>query len=161
MRIRFPNFARPPLDNDDNTTNDVVDYDGEKFSSFNPFKYNAANVINGPTIGTSLQSNTRTVSLRQQQMQQITNDLLASGGNRETMNKILLENREFLLEPLDDDNAVLDENMAAIYQNCRSREERYRAYDETMTARIENARNLDVKQLLIEMKEFVLSYRDK
>jgi hypothetical protein len=154
--------------NDDDPT-------GSSFSNFNPFNYNAANfkmtdqlttssssslpsiTIDTTTSSSKLQDNDRIISLRQQRMKEITTDLLATGGNVEAMQQILQDNRDFLIEPLEDKNCVLDESMAEIYHNCYTTEDRYRAYERTMTTRISNARNRDVKQLLTLMKDYVLS----
>jgi hypothetical protein len=159
-------------DDDDIALDNSMQQRGD-FANFNPFKYNAA--TSSPLLSTNSnddsifgaaytlqttttpQYNERIISLRQTRMQQLLSDLLATGGNHKEMQKILQDNREFILEPLDDDGCVYDDDMAKLYAGCQSRAQRYRAYEESISKRIEIARNSEVKRLLTVMKDFVLS----
>jgi hypothetical protein len=73
------------------------------FANFNPLKYQTSTTKKNSAYGYSGPQ----VSLRQTNMQELTNKLLNSIGNVEKTKAVLDEYREFLLEPLDDPNAVL------------------------------------------------------
>lgn len=68
--------------------------------------------------------------------------------------KILLENEELIMEPLLDDDAVMDED--SIYDVGMTREERFERYENAMLDREEKAINRNVKKILGAMREFVL-----
>ena len=75
---------------------DVVD-----FEKFNPLNYktsksNSAYSYSGTQI-----------SLRKTRMQELTNELLNAAGNESAMNDILQDYKDFLIEPLEDPEAVL------------------------------------------------------
>jgi hypothetical protein len=61
------------------------------------------------------------------------------------------------MEPLNDDDAVLDED--SIYEPGMTREERFDRYDSAMSTREASAVNVSVKQILSKMRSFVMSRR--
>ncbi|CAJ1965285.1 unnamed protein product [Cylindrotheca closterium] len=75
--------------------------DGVDFQSFNPLNYQAA--------GNTKQNQQYSIqiSLRQVQMKEMTGELLEAVGDEATTNEILARFKDFLLEPLDDPDAVL------------------------------------------------------
>jgi hypothetical protein len=94
------------------------------------------------------------VSLRQNRMQQLMSELLNAAPNENLMRSILQENKEFLLEPLEDKDAVQD--VDSIYLQCKNRQERFRAYERAMEQRLAKATNPTAQLVLTAMKEFVL-----
>jgi hypothetical protein len=96
------------LDGDDGSKSDGVD-----FATFNPLKQNNSGSKKTAAFG---YTGTR-ISLRKTTMSEMTNKLLSSGGDSETMNSILEEYRDFLLEPLEDQEAVL---VSIIYPSALS-----------------------------------------
>jgi hypothetical protein len=99
--------------------------------------------------------NNNVVSLRQNRMQQLMSELLNAAPNKNLMQSILQENKEFLLEPIEDEDAVQD--VDSIYLRCKNRQERYRAYEQAMEQRLDSAKNPTAKLVLTAMKEFVLA----
>jgi len=89
-------------------------------------------------------------------MQELTNELLNCANDSSQMQEILNSYQDFLLEPLDDDDAVLDPD--SIYTADMSRAERYQAYRGSMEERVRSARNPTVRTVLEAMKDFVLSF---
>jgi len=97
------------------------------------------------------------ISLRKVRMSEISQDLLrVVASDSERMDRILKDNAEFLLEPLEDDDAVLDPD--SIYSTDMDRSGRYEAYRTSMEERIKNARNRDVRKVLTALRDFVLSH---
>ena len=92
------------FDDDDDNTNDksnkekngVVD-----FEKFNPLNYKASKSNSAYSY-----SGTQ-ISLRKTRMQELTNELLNAAGNESAMNDILQDYKDFLIEPLEDPEAVL------------------------------------------------------
>ena len=83
---------------------DVADIDGGvDFDTFNPLKPYKSGLTNNKRI----QYTGTKVSLRQTSMQELTEKLLNVVGDQKEMDSLLLEYKEFLLEPLDDQDAVL------------------------------------------------------
>ena len=89
-------------DEDDNIAgrskdkDDVVD-----FEKFNPLNYKASKSNSAYSY-----SGTQ-ISLRKTRMQELTNELLNAAGNESAMNDILQDYKDFLIEPLEDPEAVL------------------------------------------------------
>jgi len=133
--------------NNNNNNND--------FAGFNPLNYNAA--VNRPPSTSA----STVISLRQIRMQQITSEMLNSlhpsneSQQTQLLRTILEKHRDFLLEPLEDADAVQDTD--SIYLSCRTRAERYRAFDQSMTQRLATARDPSVRQVLTALKDFVLA----
>lgn len=88
-------------------------------------------------------------------MQTLNNELLnAVPFDAATLRAILESNRDFVLEPLDDDdddNDIDDGNDNAV----RRRDERVRTHLQTLEERIPIAKNNQVRQVLVAMRDFV------
>ena len=67
----------------------------------------------------------------------------------------MLENEELLLEPLLEDDAVMDED--SIYDLGMNRDQRFERYSQVMLEREETAVNATVKRVLSQMRQFVSS----
>jgi hypothetical protein len=125
---------------------------GGDFSNFNPFSYqtdtNKKSKLDN-YAGTQ-------ISLRKTDYQALTNELLNMVQDPEQVQVILQANREFLLEPLEDDDAYLDPD--SVYTANMSRAERYQAYRTTMEKRLATAKNPSVRQVLTALFDFVMSH---
>lgn len=119
--------------------------------NFNPFeRKRQSGVTSNPLISSSIQS------ARRLKMSEITSALLRSVASLSEMDRILRANKDFLLEQLEDEDAVLD--VDSIYTSDMDRGERFRRYGEVMDERIEGAKNGAVVQVLRKLKDFVLSF---
>jgi hypothetical protein len=143
-------------------------------ANFNPFNYQRS-----PNSNQQQAYNPSSrISLRKSRMQEITNELLQAAaspsasssssfsvrspdegdGASRIMRSILDENRQFLLEPLESDDAVLDPD-SVLYQGgapvSLSRSERYRLYRSELQERIDRARNGASRQVLQALHDFV------
>jgi hypothetical protein len=122
--------------------------------NFNPLNYktnrsNSATSYSGTII-----------SLRKTTMTELINELMNTDGeSKEAMQPVLKQYQDFLLEPLEDTDAVLDPD--SIYTPSMSRAERYRTYRASMEERVQSARNPAVKNVLEAMKEFVMGFEDE
>ena len=133
--------------------------DENDFKDFNPFEKKNSNTIN-PLI-----TSNNKISLRQLRMKEVMNTLLQKvsldedekTANEKILLFILNEHSELILEPLVDDNAVMDED--SIYDPGMTKDERFERYDTVMNQRIDKATNKSVRKILTLMKEFVSSYR--
>ena len=74
----------------------------------------------------------------------------------ENIQDILQNHKDFLLEPLEDMNAVLDPD--SIYRGDMTRSQRYQAYRESMQERLAKARDPKAHKVLQAMMDFVLSF---
>ena len=86
------------LDDDNIAGSDKVDFD-----NFNPLSYKASK--NKNTVAYNFSATQ--ISLRKTRMQELNNDLLNAAGDKERTQQILQDNKDFLLEPLEDSEAVL------------------------------------------------------
>jgi hypothetical protein len=136
-----------PGDDDDNKNKDM------DFTKFNPFDYKK----NLDNSNSAYNFSANQISLRKTGMQELVNELLNVCDDAAAMQSLLEEQADFLLEPLDDDRAVLDPD--SIYRSNMTREERYQAYETSMAERLVTARNPAVKKVLTTLKDFVLSRR--
>ena len=134
---------------------DDTEKDDAPMTGFNPFNYNRATAGSGAEPATYA-SERQVISLRKTTMTELVNELVNTDGSPEAMAPILKSYQTFLLEPLDDADAVLDPD--SIYRGDMTREERYQAYRESMEERVEKARNPQGKRVLTAMKDFVLSF---
>jgi hypothetical protein len=139
IRSAFP-------DSDKLTSNDGGS--GE-FSDFNPFSYQTDK--NKKSSG-----NPNIISLRKTSMQTLTYEMLDSVQDPELLQTMLQDNRDFLLETLEDKEAVLDPD--SVYTYNMSRAERYQAYRNTMQERMSTAKNPAVRQVLTALYDFVTSH---
>ncbi|KAG7339666.1 hypothetical protein IV203_025290 [Nitzschia inconspicua] len=129
---------------------------------FNPWKYNAATATSSfQSSPAQVAGKSTRISLRATQMQDLNRALLdAVGGSPENrhanLRTILQQYQDFLLEPLEDSNTVLEED--SIYTPQMTRSQRYQTFRKSMNDRIENSRNLKVKAVLEAMRDFVLEF---
>jgi hypothetical protein len=125
------------------------DSGSKDFSDFNPFSYQTdKNKKSG--------GNPNIISLRKTAMQALTYEMLDSVQDPERMQTMLQDNRDFLLETLEDKDAVLDPDSVYTYE--MSRAERYQAYRNTMEERMSTAKNPAVQQVLTALYDFVTSH---
>lgn len=128
--------------------------DGIDFANFNPLKQNQR--PNKPTSSYSYRGTQ--ISLRQTIMQDVATKLLDSIDDPQAMNSILEEYKEFLLQPLEDPNCVLEPG--SIYSPGMSRNLRYDAYRSSMNQRLLACKNARVREVLEAMRDYVLSFED-
>ncbi|KAL7525568.1 hypothetical protein ACHAXR_004732, partial [Thalassiosira sp. AJA248-18] len=94
------------------------------------------------------------ISPRQMRMKEVTTDLLNCISDQEKVSQLLQSNEEFLLDQLNNIDAVLDPD--SVYTPDMTREERFTRYRQVMEERIENARAPAAKKALGALKDFVL-----
>ena len=82
--------------------------------------------------------------------------LLNAADSDQAMQELLNDASDLLLEPLEDDDAVLETD--SIYTPGMTRKERYETYKATMDERIQTARNSTVRVVLQKLTDFVLSH---
>ena len=128
-----------------------------EFAGFNPFEKKKTQTRLNPLI-----SSNSNISLRQLRMKELMNTLLQNvslenDNDKEKLVSILEENSELLLEPLVEENAMVDED--SIYEPGMNQEERFDRYDEVMGQRIEKATNKSVRKILSVMREYVAEQR--
>lgn len=124
--------------------NDKSDMD---LTGFNPFQYQARGNRAYSMSGTQ-------ISLRKTGMQQLIAALLQTPP--ENIQNILESHKDFLLEPLEDMDAVLDPD--SIYRGDMTRSQRYQAYRVSMQERLAKARDPKAQKVLQAMMDFVLSF---
>jgi len=122
--------------------------------SFNPFDYQRNN-----KSSRSPGSSPPRVVLRSVRMSSLTNDLLNSLGDETAMRAILEENRDFLLEPLEEEESLA--GSGSIYTPDMTRLERYRAYRKSVEERLKASKNEKAKAVLTAMKDYVLEFEDE
>ena len=88
-------------------------------------------------------------------MKEITSALLNSISDEDTVQDILMQHQDFLLEQFDNLDCVLEED--SIFTPDMNREERFNTYEVVMEERIESARIPAARNTLMALKEFVLS----
>jgi hypothetical protein len=141
---------------DPNNNNDTGEEDS--WEGFNPFEKKKTKTPLNPLIGSN-----NNISLRQLRMKELMNKLLQNvsleddNDNANILGSILDQNRELLLEPLNEDEAVMDED--SIYEPGMSREERFDRYDQVMEQRIEKSMNKSVTRILSVMRDYVSEQR--
>lgn len=119
----------------------------ETQQGFNPFDLTSHKI--------SMPSTSR-ISIRKTQMQELMSNLLNVAGDDEATQVLLEASKDLLLEPLEDDHAVLETD--SIYQPDMTRQERYQTYRTTMLERIDKARNSNARWVLEKMSDYVLSH---
>ncbi|KAL3770197.1 hypothetical protein ACHAWU_009137 [Discostella pseudostelligera] len=151
-------LANSPLFSGDNNDNDSND-----FSGFNPFQPGSKMPSSGgfETLSDDdrKQPSPSTpggrVSPRSMRMKELTTDLLACISDEDSVSNLLESNEEFLLEQLNNLDAVLEPD--SIFTPSMSRSERFEQYRQVMEDRIRNARAPAAKNALRALKEFVSS----
>ena len=135
-------------------------------NNFNPFDYQASST----TRGTSMSSFTQPVSFRKMQMQQVFSELLDAAGSyrvdrhvnsknddddddEDILQSILLENKSVVLQPLEEDEVVLDAD--SVIRPGMTRSQRYKVYVESLETRIQAAKSRQVKAVLEAIRDFV------
>jgi hypothetical protein len=127
------------------------DGDSNAFSNFNPFSYQTDKNKKSTLDNYALQ-----ISLRKTTMQALINKLLDTVRDPDQLQEILQDNRDFLLETIEEKDAVLDDD--SVYTYNMSRAERYEAYRNVMQERMSTAKNPAVKQVLTALYDFVSSH---
>ena len=136
----------------------------DEWKGFNPFDQSSGKGSDG------LITTSATAQYRQNRMEGIMSELLEcvnantgkiGGLDEDEMNTLLTDildqHRDFLLEPLDDEEAVLDRD--SIYSDpSLDRAGRYGVYRETMAERVKNARYAQTRRILQCMMDYVLSF---
>jgi len=152
-------------------------------ANFNPFDYRrgrsseslnptaeSSDGAGGRRVARDSNAANGVISLRRMRMQEITNQLLQAAEEALSssptsldvqeptlkMKSILQEHGDFLLEPLENDDAVLEPD--SIYSAAMTREQRYQAYRRSMKERIDKARNQAAKLVLRVLRDFVVSH---
>ena len=121
-----------------------------EFDGFNPFNRKETK---SPQRAAQILSST--ISLRQMRMKELMGNLVLA--DESEINRILGENEDLLMEPLLDDDAVMDED--SIYDRGMTRDERFDRYEEVMLERESKAVNGNVQRILSAMRVFVMSRR--
>jgi hypothetical protein len=143
--------------NPDNKEPDENPVDLKNFNPFQQQKQRSRSSARRSSYTSASSSSPNIISLRQTQMQQLMSEMLeAVNKGDDGMKQVLETHKEFLLEPLEDDEAVLD--VDSIYTPQMTRQERYQAYKKEMQKRIERASDPNAKSVLQNMLEFVLSH---
>jgi hypothetical protein len=121
------------------------------WSDFNPF-----HPVQGSSrsAGAAVTAPGQPLSLRAMRMKSITGDLFRVNAFPSKMDEILINNADFLTEQLVDMECVLD--VDSIYTGEMTSEERMAKYEEVMDERVTQARNGEVKRVLIRLRDFVL-----
>ena len=97
------------------------------------------------------------ISPRQMKMKELTTDLLACISDNDAVNHLLHSNEKFLLEQLNNMDAVLEPE--SVFTPNMNREERFDMYQQVMNERIKNARAPVAKKALEALRDFVRSKR--
>ena len=90
-------------------------------------------------------------------MKELTTDLLACISDNDAVNHLLHSNEKFLLEQLNNMDAVLEPE--SVFTPNMNREERFDMYQQVMNERIKNARAPVAKKALEALRDFVWSKR--
>lgn len=151
-------IANSPLFSDDGANSD-----SNEFGGFNPFRPGSKVQTKGG-FGILSDDERRQpppttpggrISPRQMRMKELTTDLLAHLFDDESISRLLRSNEEFLLEQLNNLDAVLEPD--SVFSPDMSREERFERYRQVMEERIENARAPAAKKALGALQDFVWS----
>ena len=158
-----PLFQPDQNDNDTTSTSSSSDDDNE-FQGFNPFTPGAKMPTKGgfgilSDADRKQPNNNQTpggqISPRQMKMKELTTELLLNISDDDMISKLLLTNEEFLLEQLNNLDAVLEPD--SVLSPDMTREERFRQYEKVMNERITGARAPVAKKALGVLRDFVLS----
>lgn len=96
------------------------------------------------------------ILMRKTHMLELTQEIMRNIHDDTKIQEIIANSRDFLLDPLENEFAVVDPD--SIYEPGMTRAERYIRYRETMDDRIRNAKNGSVKKMLQMMKDYVLNF---
>ncbi|KAL7448773.1 hypothetical protein ACHAWC_000914, partial [Mediolabrus comicus] len=152
-------------DNDTTSTSSSSSDDDNEFQGFNPFTAGAKMPTKGSGFGilsdadrkqpNNNQTPSGQISPRQMKMKELTTELLLNISDDDMISKLLLTNEEFLLEQLNNVDAVLEPD--SVLTPNMTREERFRQYEKVMNERITGARAPVAKKALGVLRDFVLS----
>ena len=133
--------------------------DGD-WANFNPFQQAAStsSSAQSATMGGISTSGTP-LSLRTMRMKSITGDLYQYNKYPAKMEEILVNNADFLVEQLVDEEAVLD--VDSVYTADMGLDERREKYAAVMEERVGGARSEEVKRVLVALRDFVLEEVDQ
>lgn len=124
----------------------------DNWDGFNPFERQKTQTQLNPVLASS------TISLRQMRMKELMSKLLASAAEEtEAINSILEDNAELILQPLVEEDGVMEPD--SIYTPGMTREERFDRYEEVMNEREAKAVNKSVHRILGLMRDFVATKR--
>jgi hypothetical protein len=130
-----------------------------EFEGFNPFQPGSkiSKSTSGITVGSARSNETPggRISPRAMKMKELTASLFQSISDKESVQQILNNHEDFLLEQFNNLGVVLEED--SIFTPDMSREERFQRYKVVMEERIQGARAPAAKNILIALREFVLS----
>ena len=95
--------------------------------------------------------------MRKVHMQELTQEIMRNINNDDASIQTILENaREFLLEPFDSERSILDPD--SIFEPGMSRPEKFVRYHSVMKERIDAAQNQSLKKLLQYMMDYVVQF---
>jgi len=120
----------------------------EEWKNFNPFEKQSKQE---QKIKSSI-----LISPRKQRMDDIVMDLYRCNHDNTLMDDILRKNKDFLLEPFNNEDFDSELESASIYDIDMSRDDKINKYKSVMMERIDNAKNGEVKIVLRTMMEFIL-----
>lgn len=159
-----PLFQPDQNDNDTTTTSFSSSDDDNEFQGFNPFTPGAKiptkggfGILSDADRKQPLNNQTPggQISPRQMKMKELTTELLLNISDDDMISKLLLSNEEFLLEQLNNVDAVLEPD--SVLTPDMTRGERFRQYEKVMNERIDGARAPVAKKALGVLRDFVLS----
>jgi hypothetical protein len=146
IKYPYPTHIPSIFDDDDAPKSE------NEFEGFNPFdRKKPKSRQRAPQIFEST-----TISVRKMRMRDLINELLNADETK--FQSLLLENEELLMDPLLNDDAVLEKD--TIYEKGMTVEERFEKYETVMLAREEKAVNKKAARILAGMREFVMSRRE-
>ena len=159
-----PLFQPDQNDNDTTTASSSSSDDDNEFQGFNPFTPGAKiptkggfGILSDADRKQPLNNQTPggQISPRQMKMKELTTELLLNISDDDMISKLLLSNEEFLLEQLNNVDAVLEPD--SVLSPDMTREERFRQYEKVMNERIDGARAPVAKKALGVLRDFVLN----
>lgn len=96
------------------------------------------------------------IAMRKTQMNELTQEIMYHIDDDDKLQELMESSKDFLLDPLEQDFAVLDPD--SIYEPGMDRAARYEKYRATMEERIEKASRGPLRKLLVTMRDYVLQF---
>merc|ERR1712238_193151 len=157
-------------DSDDDDDDSLLPLSSSSSSSsslgegFNPFEYRRGNTgmvssNNNNNNNSTPSSSSQQSSIRSIRMGSLTNELLNVLGDETSIRRILEESRDFLLEPLEEEDELA--GSGSIYTPGMTRFERYQAYRASVYRRLQTSRNGQAKAVLKAMSDYVLQFENE
>ena len=131
----------------------------QRYQQQQPDEWKGFNPLEPRTSGSPSRypnSSTR-ISLRKTRMQTLTEGLLECSTNPEAMQQLLKEQQDFILEPILDLEAPLEED--SIFLGQQTVEQRFITYQTEMEERISKAKTGNARMVLKAMMEFVVLHK--